>query len=199
MGSKDPRVDAYIAAAAPFARPILTRLRTLVHAACPGVTETIKWGMPFFEQGGVLCSMAAFKAHCAFGFWHSAMRDAVPHATSDAMGQFGRIARLSDLPADAALKALVRQAAAINASGVKSARPRKDGGAAPEVPDDLARGLAGNAAAGRTFDAFSPTHRREYIEWIVGAKRDATRAARLATALEWMAEGKVKEWRYQPK
>jgi len=136
MGSRDPRVDAYIAVAPAFAQPILTRLRTLVHAGCSGVTETIKWGMPFFEHKGVLCSMAAFKSHCAFGFWHSAMRDAVPGATSDAMGQFGRIARLSDLPGDAALKALVRQAAAINASGVKSARPRNNGGAPPEVPDD---------------------------------------------------------------
>src|SRR5436190_20105281 len=105
MGSKDSRVDAYIAAAAPFAQPILVRLRTLVHAGCPGVTETIKWGMPFFEQRGVLCSMAAFKSHCAFGFWHSAMRDAVPNASAEAMGQFGRIARLSDLPRDATLKA----------------------------------------------------------------------------------------------
>ena len=197
MGSKDPRIDAYIANAAPFARPILGHLRTVIHAACPAVVETIKWGHPFFEYKGVLCSMAAFKAHCAFGFWHSEMAQGVPAKSADAMGQFGRITRLSDLPKDAALKALVKKAAALNASGVKSARGASPGPRPIVVPDDLAAALTENAQARVAFETFSPTHKREYIDWITGAKRDETRATRLATALEWMAEGKSKEWRYQ--
>jgi hypothetical protein len=127
MGSKDARVDAYIAAAADFARPILARLREAVHSGCPTVVETIKWGFPHFEHKGVLCSMAAFKAHCAFGFWHSEMRARERGKTGDAMRQFGRITRLSDLPSATALKALVREACALNESGVKSTRVRKQG------------------------------------------------------------------------
>jgi len=132
MGSKDPRVDAYIAKAAPFAQPILAQLRAVVHAGCPSVVETIKWGMPFFEHKGVLCSMAAFKAHCAFGFWHSEMARGVAGRSGEAMGQFGRITRLSELPKDAELKALVKKAAALNASGVKSARGAKPDGKSKE-------------------------------------------------------------------
>lgn len=122
MGSKDSRVDGYIVQAAPFAQPILQHLRAIVHGACPAVAETIKWGCPFFEYRGVLCSMAAFKAHCAFGFSHSEMARSVPGRSSAAMGQFGRITRLTDLPKDAVLRALLKKAAALNASGVKSAR-----------------------------------------------------------------------------
>ena len=164
------------------------------------MVETIKWGFPFFEYKGVLCSMAAFKAHCAFGFWHSEMARGVPGRATDAMGQFGRITRLSDLPKDAELKALVKKAAALNAAGVKSARGGRPDGPRPiVVPDDLASALAGNAKARATFEGFSDTHKREYVDWIAGAKRDETRATRLATAIEWMAEGKSKEWRYQQK
>jgi uncharacterized protein YdeI (YjbR/CyaY-like superfamily) len=198
MGSKDKRIDAYIAKAAPFAQPILVHLRAVVHAGCPAATETIKWGHPFFEHKGVLCSMAAFKAHCAFGFWHSEMTRGTPSRSGEAMGQFGRIMRLSDLPKDAALKALVKKAAALNDAGVKSVRNTRPDGPRPiVVPDDLAAALSRNAKARATFDAFSNTHKREYVDWIVGAKRDETRTARIATALEWMAEGKSKEWRYQ--
>jgi uncharacterized protein YdeI (YjbR/CyaY-like superfamily) len=198
MGSKDKRIDSYIAKAAPFAQPILTHLRAVVHAGCPAATETIKWGHPFFEHKGVLCSMAAFKAHCAFGFWHSEMTRDAPSRSGEAMGQFGRITRLADLPKDAALKALVKKAAALNDAGVKSVRNTRPDGPRPiVVPDDLAAALSRNAKARATFDAFSNTHKREYVDWIVDAKRDETRASRIATALEWMAEGKSKEWRYQ--
>ena len=197
MGSKDRRVDAYIANAAPFAQLILAHLRGVIHAGCPAAVETIKWGHPFFEYKGVLCSMAAFKAHCAFGFWHSEMARGAGRS-GEAMGQFGRITRLSELPRDAELKALVKRAATLNASGVKSTRGANPAGPRPiVVPDDLAAALAGNTKARATFETFSDTHKREYVDWIVGAKRDATRAARLATAVEWMAEGKSKEWRYQ--
>ena len=143
MGSKDKRIDAYIAKAAPFARPILAHLRAVVHAGCPTVTETIKWGHPFFEHKGVLCSMAAFKAHCAFGFWHSEMTRSAPNKSDEAMGQFGRITRLADLPKDAALKALVKKAAALNDAGVKSVRGGRTEEPGPiVVPDDFAAALS---------------------------------------------------------
>ena len=200
MGTRDNRVDAYIARSAKFAQPILTHLRTLVHAACPSAIETIKWGFPHFEHKGVLCSMASFKAHCAFGFWHADMRAKAGARTGSdaAMGQFGRITKLADLPKDAALKALIRQAAALNESGVKSARAASpEPKAPPQVPADLALALRTNRVAQANFDAMSLSHRREYIEWLVGAKRDDTRSKRLATAIEWIGEGKSKEWKYR--
>jgi hypothetical protein len=199
MGTRDPRVDAYIERSADFAQPILRHLREIVHAACPPVVETIKWGFPHFEHKGLLCSMAAFKAHCAFGFWHREMRGdlAAGGKAGEAMGQFGRITRPSDLPRDAVLTALVRKAAELNAGGAKSvraleARPKK----AIAVPEDLAAALARNRAARSTFEKFSDSHKREYVTWIAEAKRQETRERRVATAVEWMAEGKVKEWRY---
>ncbi len=200
MGTRDNRVDAYIAHSAEFAQPILTHLRALVHAACPGAIETIKWGFPHFEFKGVLCSMAAFKAHCAFGFWHADMRANAGAQTGGdaAMGQFGRITKLADLPKDAALKALIRQAAKLNESGVKSPRAASPRPKTPlAVPEDLALALRANRVAQANFDAMSPSHRREYIEWLLGAKRDETRSKRLATAIEWIGEGKSKEWKYR--
>ena len=198
MGRRDERVDAYIERAAEFSQPILSHLRELVHAACPRVTETIKWGFPHFEHAGVLCSMASFKAHCAFGFWHAEMRALSENKSGEpAMGQFGRITKASDLPKDAALKALIRKAAAINESGIKPARVVKPRVAPPRVPDDLAAALKRNRPAQANFDAMSPSHRREYIEWLVDAKRPETRSKRLATAIEWISEGKSKEWKYR--
>ena len=200
MKNCDPRVDTYIARSAEFAQPILTHLRSLVHASCPGATETIKWGMPFFEHHGVLCHMASFKAHCAFGFWHSEMRaPAKGLAPGDAaMGQFGRITSLKDLPKDAALKTLIRKAAAVNESGVKPLRVTKlMAKGPPEVPEDLASALKRNRKALANFTAMSPSHQREYVEWLTGAKREETRSKRLATAIEWIAEGKSKEWKYR--
>ena len=200
MGNRDDRVDTYIARAEAFAQPILNHLRALVHAACPGVHETIKWGFPHFEHEGVLCSMAAFKAHCAFGFWHANMR-AIETARAGhgaAMGQFGRITKIGDLPEDAVLKTLIREAAALNKKGVKSmrampARPK----APPVAPEYLVAALRRKKGALTNFQAMSPSHQREYIEWLVGAKRDETRDKRLATAVEWIADGKSKEWKYR--
>jgi uncharacterized protein YdeI (YjbR/CyaY-like superfamily) len=198
MGTRDPRVDAYIRRSAEFAQPILTHLRELVHRACPQARETIKWGIPHFEYHGVLCSMAAFKAHCAFGFWHREVGARASGRTSgDAMGQFGRITRVSDLPRDSVLKQAVREAAQLNASGVKTPRA----GAAPKppvsVPEDLAAALAAHPKALATFEAFSQSHRREYVDWIIEARREATRARRIATSIEWLTQGKSKEWRYR--
>jgi len=197
MGTRDPLVDAYIDKASSFAQPVLRHLRNLVHEACPDVVEKIKWRMPSFEYRGILCTMAAFKEHCTFGFWHPLMREqAGRDATSkDAMGQFGRITQIGDLPKDGALKALVRRAAKLNASGVKV--PRRVAKKRPlVVPKDLGAALRRNDKARATFKRFSRTHQREYVEWIESAKGEDTRARRLATAIEWMAEGKIKEWRY---
>lgn len=197
MSPRDPRVDAYIDAASPFARPILAHLRERVHAACPAALETIKWRSPHFTYGGrLLCGMAAFKQHVAFGFWLGD-RVADTGKAADAMGQFGRIVRLADLPSKRALGALMKKAMALGDAGATRARAR---GTAPrppaEVPDDLAAELAKNHKARETFERFSNSDRREYIEWITEAKRDATRAQRLATTLEWLAQGKPRNWKY---
>ena len=199
MGTRDPRIDAYIARSADFAQPILTHLRDLVHTACPRAGETIKWGHPHFEYKGILCGIAAFKEHCAFGFWRARVATEIvgKNRASEAMGQFGRITRLSDLPRDTVIKEAIRAAAAQNEAGVKEPRAKRSPRPELPVPDDLKAALAKNRKARLTFEAFSPTHRREYIEWIVGAKREETRTSRLATTLEWLAEGKQKEWRYQ--
>lgn len=199
---RDPRIDAYIAKAAPFAQPILEQLRKLVHTACPDVTETVKWSMPHFEHAGhILCGMAAFKAHCAFGFWHKDMEPVLRKAGYDgeaAMGGFGRITSLDDLPKDAVMLGYIRQAAALNASGAPN-RPRPKAAARKKelpVPGDLAAALKKNKTAAKAFTGFSPSHRKEYIEWITEAKRPETRARRLATTLEWLAEGKSRNWKY---
>ncbi len=200
--SRDPRVDAYLAKSAEFARPVLAHLRALVHEACPEATETIKWGMPSFEHAGrILCGMAAFKAHCTFGFWHQGMEkilgshgDKAPAA----MGSLGRITSRADLPRDAELKRFVRAAARLNESGAPARPPRPARPAkVPPVPADLAAALKKNAAAAKVFAAFPPGKRKDYIEWLIEAKRDATRQARLATAVQWMAEGKARNWKYE--
>ncbi len=197
MGRKDPRVDAYVAKAEPFARPILEHLRAVVHAAVPDVEETIKWGFPHFQHRGMLCSMAAFKAHCAFGFWKAKLLLG-DDASVGAMGQFGRIGAVKDLPPRAALVKLVRKAAALNDEGVKVERaPRRGQRPEAKTPPDLVAALARNAKARATFEGFSPSKRRDYVEWIVEAKGEETRARRLAQAIAWMAEGKSRNWKYE--
>lgn len=198
----DPRIDAYIAKAARFAQPILRHLREQVHSGCPEATETIKWGMPYFEHAGrMLCGFAAFKAHCVFGFWHKDMEKIVGAygARSDtAMGTFGRITRLADLPEDRTLLRFIRAAAKLNESGARG-RPRAaaTGQRKPlRVPADLAAALKRNAPAAASFARFSPSHRREYIQWITEAKREDTRRKRLATTLEWLTAGKPRHWKY---
>ena len=201
----DVRVDEKIAKAPAFARPILTHLRQLVHTACPDVEETIKWQMPFFVyKGQSMCHMAAFKAHCILGFWHPEIeaalaREGLGEKVGESAGLFGRITRREDLPDDAVLLRFIAEAARHNESG-KPARPRPPESARrPEavVPNDLAARLAGNARAGAAFKSFSPSHRREYIEWITEAKREETREKRLATTLEWLTEGKSRHWKNQ--
>jgi uncharacterized protein YdeI (YjbR/CyaY-like superfamily) len=198
MSKKDPRVDAYIARSADFAKPILVHLRKLVHTACPDVQETMKWSFPHFDYKGMMCSMASFKSHCAFGFWKASLvMDG--DASRDAMGHFGRITSFDDLPSDKAIVGYVKKAARLNDEGVKVATtpgpPRKP----LSIPADFASALKKNATARKTFDALSPSHRREYIEWITEAKTDATRQKRLQTSLEWLGQGKVRNWKYVTK
>jgi uncharacterized protein YdeI (YjbR/CyaY-like superfamily) len=195
MASRDPRVDAYIAKSADFARPILEHIRAVVHAACPEVEETIKWGFPHFDyRGAMMCSMAAFKQHCSFGFWQ---RKGVTGAPAEqGMGQFGKLASIKDLPGKRELTRYIRKAMALNDAGIKKARPATTPKPPPTLPADFAALLKKHAAARKTYEAFSPSAQREYVDWIVEAKTDATREKRMVTALEWLAEGKHRNWKY---
>ncbi len=197
MGKRDPRVDAYIANAADFAQPILTDVREAVHAACPNVEETMKWRFPHFVYKGMLCGVAAFKQHAALGFWKGELVTGRGRG-ADAMGQFGRLTKRSDLPSAAALRALVKKAADLNEQGVKVSRvPKKAAPKTVKVPPALSAALQRNKKAHAGFAGLSPSQKREYIEWITEAKTDETRARRLAQAIEWMAEGKSRNWKYE--
>ena len=206
MSQTDPRIDAYLAKAAAFAQPLLGQLRTWVHEACPEAQETMKWSMPFFEyHGSILGHMAAFKAHCAFGFWRGgpggeAARD--EGKSKDAMGHFGRIESQAHLPGARDFKALVKAQMARIDSGEasaaqKAAAPKPAPKPALETPPDLVAALAKVPAARDTFGAFAPGQRREYVTWIVEAKREETRGRRIAQAVEWLAEGKARNWKYE--
>ncbi|MEO8190254.1 MAG: YdeI/OmpD-associated family protein [Acidobacteriota bacterium] len=202
MKNTDPRIDDHIARAADFAKPILRHLRELVHQACPDVEETVKWSSPAFTTDGkIMCGMAAFKEHCTFGFWHQGMTEVLGEdgeKEATAMGSFGRIRSLSDLPSDRKLLRYIRKAAELSASEAPARpRPARAPAKAVEVPEDLAAGLKKNRAAGSTFEKMSLSHRREYVEWITEAKREETREKRLSTALEWLAEGKSRNWKYE--
>ena len=195
MSSRDPRVDAYIANAAAFARPVLEHLRGIVHRACPDVEETLKWRMPTFMHHGMLCGMAAFKQHCTFGFWKHKL--VVGDARDEsAMGQFGCITSVKDLPAPKVLAGYIRKAMLLNEAGVKAPRKRAAPRPAPRAPTDFAAALKKNGKAAAVYAAFSPSAKREYVEWISEAKRADTRAKRLATAIEWIAQGKQRNWKY---
>jgi uncharacterized protein YdeI (YjbR/CyaY-like superfamily) len=203
----NPKVDAYVAKAAPFAQPVLGHLRGLVHKACPDAVEEMKWSRPFFLHGGViLCNMSAFRAHCSFGFWGAEIgkilkQDGV--LQDGGMGSLGRIAGLDDLPPDKAMLGYLRQAVkfidegkgeTFVAAGRRVAKAPKAG---IETPAEFLAALKRNKAAERVFEGFSPSCKREYVEWIAQAKRDETRERRIAQAMEWIAEGKQRNWKYQ--
>lgn len=202
MPRKDPRIDAYIAKSAPFARPILKHLRKVVHAGCPKVEETMKWRMPHFDYKGLMCGMAAFKAHCSFGFWReAALALGGQGEHSENMGQFGRLTSIADLPDKQTLIGYVRKAVEIKDGGVKSpsgSKPREKRKPL-EVPDDFTAALKKNLQAKKTFENFSAGKQRDYVEWVIEAKRDATRQERLMTSIQWLAEGKPRMWIYLPK
>jgi uncharacterized protein YdeI (YjbR/CyaY-like superfamily) len=203
MKQYDPRVDEYIDKKPAFAQPILKYIRDLVHAASPHITESIKWGCPFFEYKGTLVSMAAFKAHCAFGFWKgSLLKDPggfINKGDEPSAGSFGRITSLSDLPPDDVLIDFILQAIALNETGEKGNMKKAVStpkAAIPE-PDYFIAALQENQKANAAFQAFSPSCKREYLEWITEAKTELTRLKRMETALEWMAEGKTRHWKYK--
>jgi uncharacterized protein YdeI (YjbR/CyaY-like superfamily) len=193
---RDPRIDAYIAKSADFARPILEHIRNVVHAACPEVEESIKWSCPhFLYQGKLMCSMAAFKQHCSFHFWHG--KDVVGEtADKEGMGQFGKFTSIKELPGKKELVAYVRKAMTLRETGIRRAAPAKTPKAAPELPADFAALLNKHPTARKHYEAFSPSAQREYVTWIIEAKTDVTRQKRMATALEWLAEGKHRNWKY---
>jgi uncharacterized protein YdeI (YjbR/CyaY-like superfamily) len=198
--TKDKRVDTYIAKSANFARPVLQHLRSLVHEACPDVEETIKWGFPNFSYKGMLCSMASFKLHCAFTFWKGAlMKDAgeLIKNNKSAMGHLGKISSLKDLPPDKKIISMIKEAVNLNENNIKLPAKRKTiSNKEIEIPAGLQKELKKNKDASTVFNNFSPSHRREYIEWITEAKTEATKMKRIATTIEWIKEGKPRNWKY---
>lgn len=197
MSATDERIDAYIENARDFAKPILTHLRVVVHEACPDVSETLKWSMPSFEYKGLLCGFAAFKQHCTFGFWKQSLMESGSFPERTAMGSFGRIKSLDELPDDATLKKLIAEAMRLNDEGIKVERPVSKDKKELVVPQILIEALAQNEAAAATFDRFPFSKRKDYVQWITEAKTDATRDKRLATTIEWLAEGKARHWKYE--
>lgn len=196
--SRDPRIDAYIERAQDFAKPILSHIRETMHAACPDIGETLKWGMPTFtHKGRNIAGMASFKAHASFGFWRRSEVGSAPSREGEAMGQFGRIASRADLPGDTALAAMVRDAVALEETGVRPKRAKTPPKAEIAMPGDFRSALDADPRASTAFDAFPPGARRDYLEWVTQAKRPETRAKRIATAAKWIAEGKKRHWKYE--
>ena len=202
MGKRIKEVDAYIAKAKPFAQPILEHIREIVHSASPDIEEVIKWGFPNFDYKGPVCSMASFKEHCAFGFWKESIlkdEDKILNAEGKtAMGSLGRLTSVKEIPAKKILVKYIQEAIALNEQGItvpkkKPAAPSKE----IELPEDLANALAKNKKAKAVFEKFPPSHRKEYILWIIEAKREETRKKRIDTAIEWMTEGKGRNWKYE--
>ncbi len=203
MSNKDKRIDDYISKSADFAKPILNHLRKLVHTACPDVQETIKWGFPHFDYKGMMCSMASFKNHCAFGFWKAAlMKDAdlLKYNNENAMGHAGKIKSVDDLPADKIIIGQIKEAMKLNDEGIKLPE-RKNADKKPEiiVPDSLKKQLVKNKKASATFHNLNPSHKREYTEWIEEAKTEETKNKRILTTIEWLTEGKTRNWKYVKK
>jgi uncharacterized protein YdeI (YjbR/CyaY-like superfamily) len=201
MNKPSPEVDAFIARSAPFARPILEKLRRLFHQACPDIEETMKWGFPHFVYKGIVGGMAAFKQHMAFGFWKAKLMND-PHGLlkdGDATISMSRLTDISQLPPDKIMLGYIREAVALNETGTKLPPRKKPTQAKPKAPAFFLAALRKNKKALATFEALSPSHQREYIEWLAEAKQPATRDKRLATSLEWLAEGKPRNWKYMKK
>ena len=199
----DPRVDHYITKAPEFAKPILRHLRELIHEACPDASEDIKWSRPAFLHGGkILCGLVAFKAHCSFYIFQAEISSKLQHEgkhIDDSAGSLGKITQIADLPPRKELLRYIRDAVKLLDASLSDPGPRKRAARPkPEasIPDDLAKALTSNKKAAQAFEEFSNSHRREYIEWITEAKRDETRQKRIATALEWLADGKPRNWKY---
>ena len=199
MPTTEPRVDVHIKKSKDVAKPILAHIRSLVNDVCPNVTETMKWSFPHFDYNGIFFSMASFKGHCAFGFWkHSLMDDAALPSEKTAMGSFGRIASITDLPDDKTMKKLIVKAVRLNDDDVKVVKTKL----VPErkefvVPEMLLEALARHKNASETFSNFTYSKKKDYVEWITEVKTNATREKRLATTIEWLADGKARHWKYE--
>lgn len=192
-------VDAYIASAAEFAQPILKLIRTAFHQGCPALEERLKWGMPSFEYKGLMGGMAAFKAHVSWGFWRQEeLPDPRKILGREGMMGGGKITRLSQLPPRKIIVEYVRTAARLNDAG-PARRKLKKSRPPVKVPDYFLRVLRRNQQALASFEALPPSHKREYVEWITEAKQHATRERRINTAIEWLTQGKSRNWRYEKK
>jgi uncharacterized protein YdeI (YjbR/CyaY-like superfamily) len=202
MGKKDKRVDAYIAKSAPFAQQILNHLRELVHKACPDVEETIKWSFASFDYKGPLCSMAAFKEHCAFGFWKAALMndaDKMKDNQQNAMGHAGKIKSMKNLPLDKVIIGWINEAAKLNDEGIKLPPRKRTEKKDVIVPEYFMQALGKNKKAVAAFEKFSPSHKKEYVQWVTEAKSEETKNRRMGAALEWIADGKGRNWKYERK
>jgi uncharacterized protein YdeI (YjbR/CyaY-like superfamily) len=206
MPHKDKRIDAYIDQAQPFAKPILKKLRALIHKGIPEVEETMKWGMPFFEYKGPVCNFAGFKEHATFRFWkYQLMSDPggllkeIANKGGEAMGNLGRITRVENLPPDKVMIEFLKQARRINVEGLKLPARKIAPRAKLQIPSYFSAALKKNKAAETTFNNFAYAHKKEYLQWITEAKTEPTRLKRLETAMEWMSEGKYRHWKYMKK
>ena len=197
MPKTDKRIDAYIAKSADFAKPILTHIRAALHATCPEVEETLKWGMPSFSHHGILCNMAAFKAHAAFGFWKAALIVPADAEGRNAMGSFGRLTSVKDLPSKRVLTGYIKKAMALNEAGIRVVRRKFPAKPPPKTPTYFLAALKKSKKALAAYEAFSPGMKREYVEWLEEAKTDATRNRRMETAVTWIGEGKKRNWKYE--
>jgi uncharacterized protein YdeI (YjbR/CyaY-like superfamily) len=202
MGQYDERIDAYIAKSADFAKPILNHIREMVHRVAPELSENMKWGCPFFDYKGPVCQMAAFKRHCAFGFWRENMlHDPKGYLKVDgeesSAGSFGQILSISDLPPEEVLIDFIQQAIAINEKGVKLEKKPVTPKAELPMPADFDKLLKADLVTMGNYEKFSPSCKREYLEWFAEAKSDATREKRMQQALEWIGEGKTRNWKYK--
>lgn len=201
MEKYDSRIDVYIGQAADFAQPILKHIRALVHEACPEIIETMKWSFPHFDYKGTVCSMAAFKNHCAFGFWKSSLIPDPHHLLSEdktqAMGQLGRITSIADLPDKNIFLTYIQNAVILNKEGIKVDKKPAAPKTVLTIPDYFSKSLDEVPAAQQHFENFSYSQKKEYLEWITEAKSEDTRQKRLSTALEWISEGKSRNWKYK--
>lgn len=203
MGKKSIAFDQYILKSASFAQPILHHIRELVHMACPETEEKIKWGMPFFDyKNDNLCFMASFKQHCGFGFWKTPLIKGLPERNNpeekSSMGNLGKLMLLKDLPSDKKIIGWIKQAMVLNEKGIKVAKKEKDTVVKKiEMPDDFLKALKKNKTAFENFHAFTFSQKKDYIQWITEAKTEATRDKRMITSIEWIAEKKVRNWKYE--
>jgi uncharacterized protein YdeI (YjbR/CyaY-like superfamily) len=190
----DPRIDAYIARAQPFARAILQTVRKRVHAVVPDIEETMKWSHPTYCKGGkILLGTASFKEHAVVNFWRG--QELGFETKAGAMGQLGKLGSADELPAE--LDAMIARAAELSSAAPAPRKTKYEPKPAPEMHPEFAAALGNAPQAKAVLDGFTPSARREYLEWIAEAKQDATRQKRIATAVEWLAEGKKRNWKYE--